>query len=153
MIIKIELKTNMVNDSLNRIPSLERIQSAINDYSEGFKGLVVLYESLYDYRYDTKNTSYTSVDSNQVIGNIRNTEINNDKLYLIIGVNDSIIKSRRAMLDKRLICFFRSNMQSIPGSKSATFDKLNVFAVDIIVVGDNETINNDYLSEIVILES
>lgn len=152
MMIKIELKTSMVNDPLNRIPSLEKIQSAMADYAQGFKGLVVLHESLYDYRYDTKTASYTRVDSNQVIGNIRNTEINNHKLYLIIDVNDSFIKNRRTVLDKHLICFFRSNMQSVPGSKSVTFDKLNIFAVDIIVVGDNETVTEDYLSEIVILE-
>lgn len=146
MIIKIELKTNMANDSIGRIPTLEKIQTALDKYSEGFKGVVVLHNSLYEYRYDTKNNLYSGVDSNQIIGNIRYTEVDNDKLYLFIEANDSF------NVNNRFICFFRSNMQSAPGNRSAVFDDLNIFVVDIVTIGDNETVDDSRLSEVTIVK-
>lgn len=145
MILKIELKTDVTNDNLHRIPPLKQIKSAIDKYSEGFKGVVVLHESLYDYRYDTRGNSYTNVDSRQVVGSVMNTEINNDKLYLIIDVNETFD------INKKVICFFRSNMQCSPGSKSLIFDELNIFVIDIINIGDTEDVTNERLSEVTML--
>ena len=147
MKIRIELKTKMANDNLHRVPSLNVVKKAVDTYSVGFKGVVVLHDSLYDYKYDTRSAMYSTVDSRQVVGNIRSSEITEEKLFLIVDVNDKFLKGRDC------ICFFRSQMQAVPGSNSATFDDLNIFVIDLIMIGDNEKVDEQYLSEVTILDN
>ena len=147
MKIRIELKTKMTNDNLHRIPSLNVVKKAVDTYSVGFKGVVVLHDSLYDYKYDTRSAMYSTVDSRRVVGNIQSSEIMGEKLFLIVDVNGGFLQ------DKSCICFFRSQMQAIPGSNSATFDDLNIFVIDLIMVGDNEKVDEQYLSEVVVLDN
>lgn len=147
MKIRIELKTKMTNDNLHRVPSLTVVKKAVDAYSVGFKGVVVLHDSLYDYKYDTRSAMYSTVDSRHVVGNIQSSEITGEKLFLIVDVNEKFLQ------DSDCICFFRSQMQAVPGSNSATFDDLNIFVVDLIMIGDSEKVDEQYLSEVVILDN
>ena len=137
---KIELKTTVLNDKSNRMPSIERFKDIIDEYSVGFKGIVLLHDSLYDYRYDTKLQGYHSVDSNTVIGRVTSTVIEDGKLYLIV---DCI---RELDTNKQFICGFRSKLESKSGS--VTFDSVNVFAIDLVSIGENENVPKENLSEV-----
>lgn len=137
---KIELKTKITNDKSNRMPSIEKMKDIIDEYSVGFKGIILLHDSLYDYRYDTKLQGYHSVDSNTVIGRTTSTVIEDGKLYLIV---DCI---RELDVNNQFICTFRSKLESKSGN--VTFDSINVFAIDLISIGENENVSKENLSEV-----
>ena len=145
MKIKVELKTAVSNDTYHRVPDVSKIQKAIEEYSVGFKGAVVLHKSLYEYRYDTRNKFYNDVDTRNIIGHIHSTVIENEKLFLIIEVDDTFLQ------DAKYICFFRSRMEKTPDAKSTEFNEINIFAVDLTMVGSLEEIKERYLSEVTIL--
>lgn len=145
MKIRVELKTEVSNDEFHRIPDVEKIQKAIETYSVGFKGAVVLHKSLYEYRYDTRNMSYNDVDTRNIIGHIQSTEISENKLFLIIEVDDTFLQ------DAKYICFFRSRMETTPGANTPKFNEIDIFAVDLTMVGDSEEVKERYLSEVTIL--
>lgn len=145
MKIKVELKTKLSNDELHRAPELDKLKEVVDEYSIGFKGAVVLHQSLYEYNYDTKNSSYDNVDKKSMIGHIESSDIENGKLFLIIDVSESL-----SVTDSKYICFFRSRMQTTTGSKSPVFDEIGLFSVDLIRIGENEDVKDEYLSEVII---
>ena len=124
---KIELKTKIFNDSQKkRMPSLERIKEAIDAYSKDGKGLIVKHDSIFDYHYNTRVDGYNTVDSLAVVGHITNSIIEDDKLFLIVNINNN------ETLDYKCICFFRSRMQNTADNKDNTFNLFDIFAVDLI---------------------
>ena len=145
MKIKVELKTKVENDEFGRVPDINKIKEAIEEYTVGFKGLIVLHNSIYDYQYDTRNKSYNDVDTKSVIGHIISSEIEDDKLFLIIEVTDTTIEG------DRYICFFRSRMETTPDAKDNKFNDFNIFAVDLVNVEESEQVTERYLSEVSII--
>lgn len=125
---KIELKTKIFNDSQKkRMPSLEKIKEAIDVYSKNGKGLLVKHDSVFDYQYNTRVDGYNTVDSLAVVGHITNSVIEDDKLFLIVNINNN------ESLDYKCICFFRSRMQNTADNEDNTFNLFDIFAVDLIV--------------------
>lgn len=124
---KIELKTKIFNDSQKkRMPSLERIKEAVDAYSKDGKGLIVKHDSIFDYHYNTRVDGYNTVDSLAVIGHITDSVIEDDKLFLIVNINNN------ETLDYKCICFFRSRMQNTADNEDNTFNLFDIFAVDLI---------------------
>ena len=146
MKIKVELKTGVSNDEFNRFPNIDKIKEEIDKYSIGFKGAIVLHKSMYEYMYDLKE-SYNDVDKKNIIGHIDDIEKENGKLFLIIETPDTFLQ------DKKYICFFRSKMETTPSANTSKFDEINIFAVDLIMIGESEDIEEQYLSEVYIIPS
>ena len=131
---------------INRYPSLEDVKKAIDDYSEGFKGIVILHDTLYDYNYDTSGTNYHKVDSTFSIGHIESSVIEDNTLYIDIDV------SKDLNLNKKYICFYRANMESMARLNDKTLSITDLFAVDLVIVADSEISENMRFSEISVIE-
>lgn len=126
-----------------RYPLLEEAKDALISYITLGQGIVTLHRSFYEYQYDTKLNAYHKVDSTVIIGQIRNAFIENDKLFVTVDVNDTY------NLDKKYICFYRATLQSEPHSTDRRLRITSLFAVDLIVILDNEI---DQISELSIVE-
>lgn len=139
---KIELKMKFGNDDNDRIPSMELMKERFDKFSEGKQGVLIYHESFKDYSYDISGIGYDQVDKLGVIGTIQTTEIIDDTFYLNAELNKEI------NLDENHICFFRAHMKTSMDSTNTAFDMVDVFAVDLIRILDNEPINKVNLSKI-----
>ena len=114
---KIEVLTVTDEKISNRFPSLEDIKKSIDDYSEGFKGLIILHDTLYDYSYDISGSNYHTVDTTTAIGHINSTIIENDKLYINVDLTkqfaNMIIAQRAIEANSRVFNTANQVMQSL----------------------------------------
>lgn len=140
MRLKGRLEIKAVNDEYNRIPPLEELVEIINSSSVGFNLTVVHHESLYDYNFDTKESTYNVIDSRQVVGHVESAVVENDEIYLILDLDTDFD------VEQEFIIIPRASLKSTPGSDSIVFDEINIFCIDIITIGDTEDINPDNLT-------
>ena len=143
---KVEVRTKASKDVINRFPSLEELQEAVEYYIERGQGIVNFHTSMYEYTYDTMLNDYHRVDSNNVIGHIVHTLIENDKFYIIVDF------SKEFDPEKNYICFYRSIMQANPKETDRTLHITNLFAVDLVTVLDSELKENLNLSEVTVAD-
>lgn len=132
---KIELKIPGINglDEYNRMPGLNDIKIALDKYSYGQKGIIILHDTMYAYKYDTQaNTNYHNVDSRQVIGRVYDTIIDQDKIYIHVDVKTDMID-----LNEQYICFFRAQMES-ETLLNKQLKITNLFAIDLVHVLEQE---------------
>lgn len=134
---KVEIKTN---DSIKRMPDIREVKRAIDEYCVGFNGVVIHHNSYYDYNYDTSLKDYHVVDSNNIIGQVVSTVIEDGKLFGIMDLTDDFNS------DRNYICFYRANMQS---QDSSRFEITNLFAVDLIEIKQNDGIDVDKCSLVI----
>lgn len=145
MIIRAKLELTMTNDEFNRMPSLDKMKLFIENSATGFNLVVIYHKSLYEYKYDTKGSSYSTVDSRQTIGHVKSVEISNDELYLIIDTTKDIDVTNNFMV------ILRSELKSDPTNGSVVFDTVRIFCIDMIQILDNEDVGSEYLSKIEII--
>ena len=145
MLYKIELKT-ISNDTKNRMPSLKNIKKYIDEYSEGNNGVIVLHNSFYDYRYDTRIAYYDHIDTHGIVGHITSSLINLNKVYLIADINEDVT------IEGEYVCIYRAIMSTSIESNNTLFDQFHLFAVDLIHIAEDESLSKDKLSSIEIYE-
>lgn len=126
-------KINRFDGEDRRGPSLETIQKHLEYYCAGFRGIIVLHDSMYNYMYDTKSLRYyNTVDSVNIIGHIESSVIENGKLYIIAILDDEKFDST-----KDYLCVYRAEMRTNPENNKELM-VLNFFSVDLINVEINE---------------
>lgn len=140
MIYSIELKLVPANDKKNRMPNAKELKSIIDKYSEGNKGLVIGHDSFYDFQYDTMNTGYDTIDTTGAIGFIQSSFIEDDKLFLVININDNIT------ISDRVILFYRAKLRNTNKDVSVTLNSVELIAIDLINIRPIETIKESNLS-------
>ena len=145
MLYKIELKT-ISNDAKGRMPSLENIKKYLDEYSKGNNGVIVLHNSFYDYRYDTRIAYYDHVDTHGIIGHIISSSIEYDKIYLIADINEDVT------IEGEYVCTYRAIMGTSIESDDTLFDQFHLFAIDLIHIAEDESLPKDKLSSIELYE-
>ena len=121
-----------------RYPDLQELKEALDKYKIQGQGIVVQHSSLFDYRYDTESSDYHKVESAGTIGIMKDSLIEDEKIYLIIDFNNSFDEN------KKYILFYRATVQTNPGTSDHNLHFSNLFAIDLITVLDKE--QDDMLS-------
>jgi hypothetical protein len=132
--IIVELLNREVSEhtTVTRLPYAKDLKDAVDKYITTGQGVVVLHQSLYDYRYDTKLSDYHKVDSISIAGHVVASEVRGEKVFVTIELNDSV------STEKRYLCFYRAPMQSAPSMVDHTLMLTNLFSIDLITVLDKE---------------
>lgn len=130
-VFRVELLTKASENS-SRLPIKEELVDALNKFKTTGQGLIVLHQSLYDYKYDTQLTGYKKVDSKTICGHLLRAELEDDKVYVIFEANEP-----DKLIGKNYICFYRAIMQTTV-SDDDKFHYENLFAIDLITIKDNE---------------
>ena len=143
MLYKIELKTLPENAPSRVTLGPKELKTFLDKrYSyENDEAIVIGHDSLYDFLYDTANTGYDKVDSLGVVGTIRETMIEDDKLFLTVKLNEGV------EISDRVILFYRSTIKSIPLKYGGTWD-IEIIAVDLINIRPSDNVDDDKLSTI-----
>ncbi len=131
-IYRLKLQAVSSSGAGDRLPSVSDLVTALEQYKELGQGVVIYHNSLYDYKYDTKLSDYTKVDSKQIVGHLLGEEIEDNQLFLIIEFNDTFDPERNC------ICFYRAIMESNPSSEDRRLKITNLFAIDYVAVLDSE---------------
>lgn len=139
-----EIELKVVDDELGRLSDNVALKIALEKYIEGFKGAVVLHESIYDYNYNTENNKYYDVDKLNIIGHVKRVIDRDDKIFLQIDI------SKELDLNINYICFYRASLEHIK-TGTTEYNNINIYAVDLIKVLPTENVSDSNVSDITII--
>lgn len=117
---------------MGRYPNIYELKKFLESYIDLGQGIVILHDSFYDYKFDTKLSSYHTVDSSHVVGHVIKVLLEDEKIYLVIEFNETFNP------EKHYICYYRANLESDPRLSDRTLKITNLFAIDLITIADSE---------------
>ena len=134
---KVEIKTTF-DDESGRAPMLNTINDGINAYCKNHKGYVIKHDSFYDYRYDTSQSDYHTVDERSINGIAIGSRIEDDKVFVTMDIGDNV------EVPAKCICFYRAKMSS--STIGGVLDTMQILAIDLIEIRPSDNIPDENLS-------
>lgn len=135
---RVELKSTFDGDENGRAPILESINYAINEYCRNHKGYITKHDSLYDYRYDTIQSDYNTIDERGICGIATGSRIEDDKIFVTMEIGDNV------EVPEKCICFYRAKMSS--STIGGVLDTIQILAIDLIEIRPSDNIPDENLS-------